>query len=208
MDMHGNTVGSRESLSIEQAAIVIGKILGDGCLEKNGHHVRLRIEQSDKQKEYVFWLFEKLKPFVAKAPSSLFYKGRGGKSTKRWRFSTRSLQLFDQYLDVFYPSGKKKIPKNIADYLQNPLTLAIWYMDDGYLRTDQSGAYLCTSSFNEEEHKKLQNSIWKVYSIETSIHFAGKYPRLHIPSRYLQQFMQTIKPFILNCFQYKLSLTP
>ena len=51
--IHGNTVGSRESLSIRQQAILVGKILGDGCLEKNGNHVRLKIEQADCQKDYV-----------------------------------------------------------------------------------------------------------------------------------------------------------
>jgi len=56
--MHGNTVGSRESLTKSQNDILIGKILGDGCLERNGINVRLKIEQGDKQREYVNWLYD------------------------------------------------------------------------------------------------------------------------------------------------------
>lgn len=208
MDMtHGNTVGSRGSLTVQQSAILVGKILGDGCLEKNGNHVRLRIEQSEKQKEYVEWLFKKLQFFVSKPPYSLLHTGFGGKKTRRWRFSTRSLEIFDHYFDAFY-SKSKCIPENVEKYFVDPVMLAVWYMDDGYMRTDHSGAYLCTSSFTFGEHQLLRQAIWKVYCVETSVHFAGKYPRLHIPSKYLKQFMNIVEPNIIDCFRYKLSLTP
>ncbi len=206
--MHGNTVGSREGLSFRQKAILIGKILGDGCLEKNGPHVRLKIEQGESQKQYVFWLFEQFKNLVAKPPYSLFHKGRGGKSTKRWRFSTRTLTVFDEYFFRFYVNRKKVIPSLIQNDLIHPVTLATWYMDDGYLRTDHSGAYLCTSSFTVAENKLLQKSLLNVYGLETAIHFAGKYPKLHIPSRSLQHFLTLVEPYVIECFNYKLSLTP
>jgi len=38
----GNTVGSREISSVENN-VILGSILGDGCLEKNGRNVRLKI---------------------------------------------------------------------------------------------------------------------------------------------------------------------
>ena len=55
-----NTVGSRgiKRMTTRQRAIVVGKILGDGTLEKNGNYSRLRVCQSDKQKDYVYWLYE------------------------------------------------------------------------------------------------------------------------------------------------------
>src|SRR3990167_2786527 len=108
--IHGNTVGSRESLSIRQQAILVGKILGDGCLEKNGNHVRLKIEQADSQKEYVFWTFAEFQRMVGKPPHAILHKGIGNKTTKRWRFSTNSLAVFDRYYSLFYFEGKKFIP--------------------------------------------------------------------------------------------------
>lgn len=207
MDMHGNTVGSRGSLSLRQEAILVGKILGDGCLEKNGNHVRLKIEQSDKQKEYVLWLYEQLNPFVGGFPKAVLHTG-WGKETKRWRFATRSLLVFDKYYELFYVQRRKRIPSTISSFLVSPLTLAVWYMDDGYMRTDKSGAYLCTSSFTIPEHQQLQYVLEQNFDVHTSIHFAGKYARLHIPSRDLRRFVSIIEPYIVGCMRYKLSLTP
>lgn len=112
-------------------------------------------------------------------------------------------RFFDPYQILFY-KGKKIIPENIKSFLKNPLALAIWYMDDGYLRTDKSGAYICTSSFTVAEHKLLQTTLWKNYGVRTNVHLAGGYARLHIPSAYKYLFMRIISPFMLPCMQYKL----
>ncbi|MEX0895894.1 MAG: hypothetical protein WDZ94_03055 [Patescibacteria group bacterium] len=138
----------------------------------------------------------------------MLHSGRDQKMTKRWRFATLSLSLFDHYRSLFYVDGKKIIPSNIQSLLKTPIALAVWYMDDGYMRTDKSGAYLCTSSFTLLEHKQLQYVLLQNYGIETSIHFAGKYARLHIPARSRDRFLTTISPHIVSCMQYKLSLTP
>jgi len=36
---------------------------------------------------------------------------------------------------VFYRDGKKIIPENIAEYLANPVTMAVWFMDDGNIKS-------------------------------------------------------------------------
>lgn len=208
MNGQGNTVGSQESLSHQQQAIVVGKILGDGCLEMNGCNARLKIEQCARQKPYVFWLYEQLKPLVGRSPRMINYGGGNRKKTVRWRFSTLSRAPFTNYYHIFYQRGKKIIPSDIKNLITTPLTLAIWYMDDGYLRSDQSGAYLCTSSFTEDGQHKLRKTLEINYQLETNLHYAGKYARLHIPSRCKDRFFNMIDPYILDCFKYKLSLTP
>ena len=204
MGRYGNTVGSRAILSYQQQAIIVGKVLGDGCLEKNGLHVRLKIEQTDKQKEYVFWLYQKLQPFVGRSPLAVLHSGIDRHQTKRWRFATLSLPIFDQYKTLFYQNQHKIVPSNIISFLKHPLTLAIWYMDDGYLRTDKSGAYLCTSSFTNAEQQLLQDALKQNFELTTNVHFAYGYARLHIPSSNKEHFMQIIKPYVLACMQYKL----
>lgn len=208
MDTYGNTVGSRVSLSNQQEEILVGKILGDGCLEKNGRHVRLKIEQTDRQKEYVFWLYQQLVPFVGRSPRAVFHAGLDNKQTKRWRFATLSLSLFDNYKTLFYKEGRKIVPKELVSFLKTPLSLAVWYMDDGYMRTDRSGAYICTSSFTLTQHRQLQIVLRRNFQIDTNIHFAGKYARLHIPARNLKYFVNLIKPYVVDCMKYKLTLTP
>lgn len=205
---YGNTVGSQGSLSPQQSTMLVGKILGDGCLEKNGHHVRLRIEHGDKQKKYVFWFYCYFKEYVKKRPYELWHAGRNGKQTKRWRFSTLSLDIFDSYFMNFYTNHRKCIPENIQNLLHSPLTLAVWYMDDGYLRTDRSGAYICSSSFTQKEHEMLQQTLFHNFGLHTSVHFAGGFARLHIPSRDLRVFANIIRPYMVDSMKYKLPLTP
>ena len=56
-----NTVGSR------QDNMIVGTLLGDGFLERNGLYVRLVADHSVKQAEYVCWkakILEALRPVV------------------------------------------------------------------------------------------------------------------------------------------------
>lgn len=205
----GNTVGSRgtKTLNTRQKAILIGKILGDGTLEKNGNYSRLRVCQGSKQKEYVYWLFKELKNFSTKKPRfAVINNGRG--ISYQYKFDTYSLPVFDKYRKLFYENGKKMIPKNICKLLISPITLAVWYMDDGYKRTDNSGLYLCTSSFTDQENLILKNCLFDNFGLETNLHYAGGYVRLHIPSRCISLFSKYVSPHLVKSMFYKIPLTP
>ena len=204
-----NTVGSRgiKSLTKRQRAIVIGKILGDGTIEKNGNYSRLRVCQSDKQKDYVYWLYEELKPFVTNNIRTS--KASGYRNSRdQFRFDTYSLQVFEEYRNLFYKNKKKIIPSSIKKLIFDPITLAVWYMDDGYKRTDNSGLYLCTSSFTDKENLILKDCLYKNFKIDTNIHYAGGYARLHIPSRSMNTFVNLICKYLVKSMLYKIPLTP
>lgn len=204
-----NTVGSRgiKSLTTKQRAIVVGKILGDGTLEKNGNYSRLRVCQSDKQKDYVYWLYKELKPFVTPKIRLVTPKGYRN-SMDQFRFDTYSLPIFEEYRNIFYKGKKKIIPSSIYELITDPITLAVWYMDDGYKRTDNSGLYLCTSSFTDKENLILKDCLCKNFKIDTNIHYAGGYARLHIPSRSILKFCNLINKYLVKSMLYKIPLTP
>jgi hypothetical protein len=70
-----NTVGRLQSLFPSyQLDVIVGSLLGDARLECRSQgkrypvSARLRIHQSEKQKEYVFWKYEQLKNLVLKGP--------------------------------------------------------------------------------------------------------------------------------------------
>ena len=63
-------MGSQRKLTKRQKDILIGMLLGDGCLEKNGRNVRLRIEHGLSQKDYLDWKYEMRK----NAPKFLWRK--------------------------------------------------------------------------------------------------------------------------------------
>ena len=199
----GNTVGSRGVLTSKQKEIIIGTLLGDGHLEKNGKHTRLRVDHYNKHKKYVFWLAKELIPFSLKPRAINETDKRSGKVYSRWHISTKSLQLFDEFRALFYRGRIKIVPRNL-EALITPLSLAIWYMDDGFRRQDSKGFYLCTSSFTEEEQKALQEILQARFSLTTRIHHQHELGRIFIPSAYADRFNEIIKPFILPEFQYKL----
>lgn len=202
----GNTVGSREveKLTKQQREILVGKLLGDGHLELNGKYPRLKIDQTQGQKEYVFWLYKKFSLLVCKKPYLMkFFDKRVNKFYYHWRFATKSLPVFKIWQTLFYKERIKVIPKNIFKLL-TPLSLAVWYMDDGYRRRDCNGIYLCTSAYKISEHKLLQKCLKEKFSLETNLHYAAGQVRIYIPARCSRNFCKIVEKYIIPSFSYKL----
>lgn len=107
---------------------LIGSLLGDGWLEKQKINARFRFKQSNIRTEFFFSLYGHFLPFCKSSP---FLRERLDKRTNKvyytWHFSTRSLPIFTEYYDLFYPNKKKIIPGKIID-LMDPIVLAYWIM--------------------------------------------------------------------------------
>ena len=192
-------------LTKRQIAILVGKLLGDGCMEFNGLHSRLKIDQSEKQKDFVNWLYKEFNGVVTRNPYKIGYiDRRSNKTYFNYRFATKSIEYFDFWNRRFYRNGRKIIPKDITKILKSPLSLAVWYMDDGYRRKDCRGLYLCTSGYTYLEQTLLQKALFQNFSIETRIHYAAGNIRLYIPSAYYDRFINLVRKYILPYFSYKL----
>lgn len=201
----GDTVGSREIyiLTKRQEQILLGTLLGDGFLEQNGKNVRLKIDHGAKQKAYVFWLYEEFKTIARQPYQLMFQDKRTGKTYEHWRFATLSLPLLSYWRKLFYHNGRKIISPKVFELI-DPLSLAVWYMDDGFRRKDCRGIYLCTSAYSMEEQNILQICLKKKFNIQTRLHFAASQVRIYIPSSCVTMFCSIIKPFMLPSFTYKL----
>jgi hypothetical protein len=195
-------------LTKQQKEIIIGSILGDGCLEKNGNHTRLRIEHSDNQKKYLDWKCQRLGNFATKPRKAKSYHYSAEKYYERWHFSTLSKPVFDIYWQVFYQQGKKIIPKTINNLLTSPLSLAVWFMDDGYKRNDCNALRINTDSFSESEQESLQKCLDDNYGIKSNLHKKAKTWNIYIPQSSAEKFCGIVKPYILPSLKYKITLTP
>ena len=192
-------------LSERQADVVIGTLLGDGCLEVNGRFVRLRTDHSAKQKKYVFWKFQEMHNLAANKPRFVeYYDKRTRKIYKHWRFDTISAEIFVPFKNLFYTHSSKQIPLNIKELLMRPLSLAVWFMDDGYKRKDCKGAYLNTQAYSKQGQRLLQEALEKNFGIKTRIHWARGRPKLYIPSGQFDAFQNLIKFEAIPCLQEKL----
>lgn len=160
-------------LSNRQKDILLGTLLGDGCLEKNGRYVRLRIDHSGKQGEYVKWKYLAFRNIAANKPRlSEIYDRRTSKIYKHWRFDTQSLPCLEKHKSLFYRKGQKIVPMNISYLLKSRLTLAVWFMDDGYNRNDCSAMYFNTQAYSLNEQMLLQKCLKFNFGLMTKIHWA------------------------------------
>ncbi len=189
-----------------QRQVLIGTLLGDGHLERNGHHVRLKIDHSLKQKAYAWWKYQVLKNITPSPPKRIaIFDSRTQKVYKHYRFATFSSSELEDLYSQFYTDGTKKVPSRIRQLLTEPVSLAVWYMDDGARRTDCQALRIHTNSYALAEVQLLQNTLQDNFSIQTSLHRAGKNGHvLYIPSRAAQAFCNLIRPFTLSIFKDKL----
>lgn len=184
-------------LSEVQRSVVYGTLLGDGCLipTANKMSYRLQIEHSDRQREYVFWKYKILKEFVVTPPKYIASVGS-------WKFRTISHEAFGSLRKVFYRDAVKILPRDI-DFLEDPLTLAVWFMDDGGWHG--SGCLINIQNFTDFEAHRLQRFFENRFGITTTLHRNhGRY-RLYIPSRYREEWGGIIKDYLREEFRYKIS---
>ena len=139
-------------------SILIGSLLGDGHMEKDGNGYRFAFYQSKVNGEYLLWLHQtisnlgyckfELPKLHSKKTSSII-----GEIAYYYRFRTFTYSSFDWIYNSFYPENKKVVPLFINEYL-TPLALAVWMMDDGCVVKGR-GFRLSTNSFSLEEIKYL-----------------------------------------------------
>ena len=188
-----NTEGS---LTEEQKQIIVGCLLGDGAMRIKTNAL-LEINHSVKQKVLVDWIYTHLHEFVGTAPKQR--KGNGGRIA--YRFTTRSLPVFTDFYKQFFFKKKKLIPTNL---ILSPLTLAVWFMDDG--NKSRSSVYLNTQQFSLEEQKLLRAKLYEQWQIETTLNKDKHYFRIRIKTSSVNKFIGLIKPYLLQEFYYKLPL--
>jgi hypothetical protein len=136
---------------------------------------------------------------------------RQRKDNKQWRFVTEANNEIRQIRNIFYRNNLKIVPENVSEFLTSPLSLAIWYMDDGSLDFRPKSHYafsLKTNSFSISERKLLIEALKHNFRVEASIQSpicrGKRYPQIYIGKNGRCRFLKLIKPHIIDCFQYKL----
>lgn len=197
------------NLSERELNVLIGTILGDAYIDRYPKDARISIMHSIKQKEFVEWKFKELKRFVKMLPMrSGYFDPRYGKKYFWYRFQTRRFSEFKELGEIFYEGRVKIIPRNINLLLTHPLSLAVWYMDDGGRRKDCHGMFLNTLSYSEQEQIRLQKCLLKNFGIHTRVHWITDGFRLYIPTADARNFTKLIAPYIIPSMVYKLPYNP
>ena len=187
----------------KQKAIIIGMILGDGCLCDNWSKTnsRLIVSHSIDQSEYIWWKYHELKSHILTPPR---YYERNRSLTIR----TISHPEITKFREVFYAQKRKIVPQNIAKLITNPLVLAVWFMDDGNntQRNGKScGYHINTQSFTHKENKLLAESLRKIYGTEATLERNHEKYRLAVWKKDSREKIRNLtQPHILKDMLYKI----
>jgi len=189
-----------------QREIIVGKLLGDAhlCIRKTGLQYNLMIEHSFNQKAYVDWLYNYFKDWVITPPKEKFQMVKG-KVYKKYRFDTFTHVAFRFYAQQFYQNGKKVVPKLINHWL-TPLGLAVWFMDDGSIKSKHHRALILnTQCYKDADLKRLQDVLLYKFGIKTNLRKQKEGKQIYILSETVEKFVKIIRPFILPEMEYKLN---
>jgi hypothetical protein len=192
-------------------SILIGSLLGDGSMERDGNGSRFAFYQEKTHGEYLLWLHKIISNLgYCKKEIPIIQTRIGVNKELRYlfRFRTFTYSSFNWIHEEFYPKpfGRKIIPNIINQYL-SPMALAIWIMDDGTLFKNK-GLKFCTNSFTLQEVQYLSTLLKNKYSINSSIHkisVVNQY-NIYIPKSNLNNLKKIVKPYIHPSMYYKLNL--
>lgn len=189
------------NLSDIQKAVLAGTLLGDGALKKRGKFHRLHIKHSYNQ---LFFVKYKRKIFanITSMETRIFKQKVKKKEYKFAEFVTLTHPEFSRFYREYYPNEKKTISQKIAKQL-TPLSLAVWFMDDGC--AEYAGLSFNTQCFSLEELQPLRKVMLEAYKIETSVRKNKNGWIIYIPKRFISSFIEIVDEYILPEFRYKLT---
>ena len=186
-------------LSEVQRKVVIGTTLGDGCLINSwsGRAARLQIRHQVKHAEYVNWKYQFFNGWVLTPPRIDIYNNSVV-------FRTVSHPDLMEIKKIFYKDGKRFIPETINKLLADPLSLAIWFMDDGSCYLDRLAFKLCSYGFREKGNLLLSDCLKNNFNLQSVIYHDSKGFYLYFSKDSALRFYQLVKPYIIECMKYKL----
>jgi ATP-dependent exoDNAse (exonuclease V) alpha subunit len=200
----------------EQRSILIGSMLGDGCMEAKNKRVspQITITSGNDQKEYLKFKHQALGVLAGK-----IRKGKSGYTDNPvWYFS---VNVVDETYEIAkemiisgrHPSGRKRwTPTNKFLELIDKQALAIWYLDDGSLARQKlaSGkenvyATIHSNQFSKEDNQRLADYLYYKFCIAPSVHLSKGYYYLNFNKKETAKLINIILPFIPHCMKYKVS---
>lgn len=209
--------------------LMIGNLLGDGSLEKRQNATRFVFSQEGKNQEYLHWLHTQFVTYGYCSPQKPKQQKRIGKhNTVRWtiRFRTWSYTNLNWLYDAFYtPSQQKamysgssakvhlffalkkqkRIPAILHEWL-TPMSLAVWFMDDGSVSGNPStgGLKIAPHSFTEHDLLRVQRVLCMKFGVYTKLHRDGSKYVLAFGQKDAAKFAQLILPWVHPSMAYKL----
>jgi recombination protein RecA len=189
----------------EQKDMIVGTVLGDGCIALHGRKnksCRLMIGHCEKQKDFLMWKKSILANFV----NTINKREDKKKNSIMYNFTTVTHDGFKLYRDLFYEGNKKVIKDELITHIK-PLSLAVWFLDDGTLMKNVN-MRLATDSFTKIENEKLQWILKYNFDIRSKVceytRHNNKFYYMSFNKENSLKMTEIIAPYAQDCMKYKL----
>jgi len=189
-----------------QKQIVIGQYLGDGCLMSFQERT-CEIQGSSKKEHQAYqeWLSKITQGFYYL--SNIEYTSGFGTTMIRGRTS-RSADMYNFFKDVstFDNKGAKKLLPGIIEKF-TPISLAIFYMDDGSLahndsQQDRANFAICDY---QDEDAEIICQVFRKFDIEPTLFKDNRgYNRIRLNTKEAYKMFDLIEQYIPDIMRYKL----
>lgn len=197
-------------LSENCKAIILGTILGDGSLKihKGDKNARLTIRHSIIQKDYFYWLADSLKEI--NNPGSVLTKPTGYSPNPKLQYQSKSCETLTKIHEITYEKNCLKIKRSWLNFL-TPLSLMVWWLDDGSIVGGGRQGVFCTDGFDLKSVEILVQYLDKVWDIKSRVGISKKgdkeYPKIYLSTSNLIKFLVIIMPHIpVTSMVYKVRL--
>ena len=185
-------------------ALLKSVALGDGYVDPKGY---ITILHSERQKEYLEW---KMKLLRKNGISTGELKEKNNNGHKGFTLCVNSTEYGKLMRRFLYTPYKKPSPKFLSDL--GPLGLAILYMDDGSISTNQRKSVLTISTClpTKEDNQVYIDWIKKDFNVQFGQRKMGQNYALICGTREARKFIEVVKPFVnqVDCMKYKLNVKP
>lgn len=199
-------------LSRRQKDIIYGLILGDGYLQKTGaSNARLRLEHSEKQKDLIDWKYLELSNIFGKKPKKISrIHPINHRQYNYYRLQSNSSPLFGSLRSLFYRDGKKIIPNSIGRLIKSHLTLAVWYMDDGYYYKRDESAHIYLPNYSRHDNELVVKALKDNFNIQAKYYCRPdrKSCHINITGENRVSFFSIVSKYIIKSLRYKVSFDP
>lgn len=214
--MKDDNINSRKELmkvdlSERCREIILGSILGDGSLKRyvGYKNARISIRHSEKQSEYFYWKAQQLSE-VATPRSIKRLTPTGNSKSHKLQFVSAALPS----LTMIHKHSYFKNTLHITRYWLNclsPISLMIWWLDDGSIVGGGRQGVICTDGFSKEGVERLCRYLDVVWNVKCRVGPIDKdgrvYYRLWFSTNQLKNFLRLFMGYIpVKSMLYKVCL--
>lgn len=159
---------TKSFLSDRCKEVILGSLLGDGSLKihKPYRNARFSFRHSIHQKDYFSWKVDQLKEISAE--SDVWRQKPDGFGGEKLRYQSAALESLTEFYRLTNKNNRLAIRRKWLNML-TPLSLAIWWLDDGSIIGNGRRGVLCTDPFSYENQRLLARYLKVAWGVEVHI---------------------------------------